>query len=159
MYGILTIIVNRRHFYHLDMNVCNGRLTLCVHSSADLFLYSIKCIRTINIFLIILSYFICQMINKDTRQYFELDIYTTQDMNRKIQGRIQGGGDPPFWGRPNFIKRELKLRGCAPISHVSVLNSYPDPPPPFPKSCIRPRNNIFHSCNNYYKTEHMTLCL
>ena len=62
-----------------------------------------------------------------------------------VQGRIQGGGSwgsgppPPFGGPPNFIKREKKtLRACDRKRRVLVLNCYLDPPPPFPKSCIRP---------------------
>ena len=62
------------------------------------------------------------------------------------QGRIQGGGGPepqdsptPFGGPLNFmLKREKTLCACTRKHRISVLNSYPDTPPPFPKSCIRP---------------------
>ena len=55
---------------------------------------------------------------------------------------------PPFGGHPNFIKREKTLRAyiCTRKRRVLVLNSYPDPPPPFPKSCIRPSK--FLACNH-----------
>ena len=43
------------------------------------------------------------------------------------QGRIQGGGGswgqdppPPFWGTPNFIKREKTLCACVRKRHVLV---------------------------------------
>ena len=56
----------------------------------------------------------------------------------------RGGGSwgsgpthPPFGGPPNFKKREKNVAPCSRIHCTLVLNSYPDPPPPFPKSCIR----------------------
>ena len=48
-------------------------------------------------------------------------------------GRGPGGQDPPppFWGNPNFIKREKTSRVCIRKRHILVLNSCPDPLPPF----------------------------
>ena len=46
----------------------------------------------------------------------------------------RGGGGPggqDFGGPPNFIKRGKTLCACARKRRVLVLNSYPDPPPPF----------------------------
>ena len=44
------------------------------------------------------------------------------------RGGGPGGQDPPFWGPPNFIKREKTSRVCARMARVLVLNSYADPP-------------------------------
>ena len=60
---------------------------------------------------------------------------------RSISGEMSAAGaDPGGGGPPNFIQREKTLCACARMGRVLVLNSYADhPPPPFPKSCIRPR--------------------
>ena len=61
-----------------------------------------------------------------------------------IQGLLGGGGgglggqDIESGGPPNFIKREKTLCMCVQMGRVLVVNSYPDPPPPFPKSSINP---------------------
>ena len=79
----------------------------------------------------------------------KLYLYQTKRprLQLKRRGGSRGGGGgpwgqdppPPFGGPPNFIKKEKMLRACARKHRVLVLNSYPDhPPPPFPKSCIRP---------------------
>ena len=47
---------------------------------------------------------------------------------------VSRGQDPPpprFEGPPNFIKREQILCACAQIQRILVVNSNPDPPPPF----------------------------
>ena len=69
-----------------------------------------------------------------------------------LYSNVHGGGGgrvlgvrtpppPPFWGTPKLHK-EGKDVGRK--RRVLVLNSYPDPPPPFPKSCIRPCRNTFY---------------
>ena len=40
------------------------------------------------------------------------------------------GGNPTFWGMPNFIKREKTSHTCTRKRRVLVLNSYRDTPPP-----------------------------
>ena len=57
-------------------------------------------------------------------------------LERYARGGFRGGGGlggqnhptTPFGGPQNFIKREKMLPACTQISHVLVLNSYPDPP-------------------------------
>ena len=72
-----------------------------------------------------------------------------------LQGRIQGGSPggqdppPPFGGPPNFIKMEKKHCTCARKEcRISVLNSYPDPPPPLSEILYPPLlfYNQFNSC-------------
>ena len=46
---------------------------------------------------------------------------------------------PPLFGEPpNFKKRGKNVALVRANTPCLVLNSYPDTPPPFPKSCIRP---------------------
>ena len=46
-------------------------------------------------------------------------------------GGSWGSGLPPFGGPPNFIKRGKMAHVCTRKLRVLVINSYPDPPPPF----------------------------
>ena len=75
-----------------------------------------------------------------------------------LDQRGGGGGQehppppPTFGGLLNFMNRERMSRACARKRHISVLNSYPDPPPPFPKSCLRP-------CFELTKLSGMNVCL
>ena len=53
-------------------------------------------------------------------------------------GGSWGSGPPPFGGHLNFIKRGKTSRVCARKGRDLVLDSYPDPPPPFPNPVSAP---------------------
>ena len=81
-------------------------------------------------------------------------------------GADPGGGvlgvrtPPPFGGPPNFIKREKMSRVCAQKRHILVLNSYPDPPPPFRNPVSAPGDTHRHAptqCNTKYHKRGLSL--
>ena len=57
-----------------------------------------------------------------------------------MQGDVRTPPPPPTTTTKtlNFIKREKTSRACSRKRHILVLNSYPDPPPPFPKILYPP---------------------
>ena len=71
-------------------------------------------------------------------------------------GGSWGSGPPPpsFWGTSKLHMREKTARAYPQKRQVLLLNSYRDPPPPFPKSCIRPEYapNTPRICPEYDKS-------